>query len=48
MAKEMNVSCDFSMKQQMCDLPDQMMDVLLKVRTKTESTHSGKMFTLIC
>ena len=35
MAKEMNVSCDFIEKWLVCKLPDQMMDVLLKIKTKT-------------
>ena len=35
MAKEMDVSCDFIEKELVCMLPNQMMDVLLKVRTKT-------------
>ena len=35
MAKEMDVSCNFIEKQLVSMLPNQMMDVLLKVRTKT-------------
>ena len=35
MAKEINVTCDFLKKQLVCQLPEQMMDVLLKIRTKT-------------
>ena len=35
MAKEMNVSCDFFMNQLMCELPEQKMDIMLKVRTRT-------------
>ena len=35
MAKEMNVTYDFNEKQLVCKLPEQMMDVLLKIRTKT-------------
>ena len=35
MAKEMEVSCDFVGKQMVCMLPNQMMDVLLRVHTKT-------------
>ena len=31
----MNVSYDFNEKQLVCMLPDQTMDVLLKIRTKT-------------
>ena len=34
MAKEMEVSCDFIREQLVCMLPNQMMDVLLKVHTK--------------
>ena len=35
MAKEMDVSCNFIEKRVVCMLPNQMMDMLLKVRTKT-------------
>ena len=35
MAKEMDISCDFVGKQLVCMLPNQMMDMLLKVRAKT-------------
>ena len=35
MAKEMNITCDFIEKWLVCELPEQMMDVLLKIRTKT-------------
>ena len=35
MAKDMEVSCDFMRKQLVCMLPNQMMDVVLKVHTKT-------------
>ena len=35
MAKEMQVSCDFIGKQLVCMLPNQMMDMLLQVHTKT-------------
>ena len=35
MAKEMNVSCDFLTHNLMCVLPDNTMDILLKVRTKS-------------
>ena len=35
MAKEMEVRCDFIGKQLVCMLPNQMMDMLLKVHTKT-------------
>ena len=31
----MSVTCDFIEKQLVCKLPEQMMDVLLKIRTKT-------------
>ena len=32
----MNVTCDFVEKQLVCELPEQTMDVLLKIKTKTE------------
>ena len=35
MAKEMNVSCDFLTHNLMCVLPDNTMDILLKVRMKS-------------
>ena len=35
MAKEMNVTCDFLKHQLNCVLPENMMDILLKVRTKS-------------
>ena len=35
MAKEMEVTCDFVRKQLIYTLPNQTMDVVLKVRTKT-------------
>ena len=35
MAKEMNITCDFIERQLVCELPEQTMDVLLKIRTKT-------------
>ena len=35
MAKEMNITSDFIEKQLVCKLPEQRMDVLLKIRTKT-------------
>ena len=35
MAKEMNITCDFIEKQLVCMLPNQMMHVLLKIRTRT-------------
>ena len=46
MAKEMNVSCNFLVNQLMCELPEQMMDVLLKVRTRTgEHTFREDIYT---
>ena len=45
MAKEMNITCDFVEKWLVCELPEQMMDVLLKIRTKTgEHTCLEKMY----
>ena len=35
MAKEMNMKCDFVENNLMCVLPEHMMDVLLKVRTRS-------------
>ena len=35
MAQEMNVTCDFVGKWLVCDFPEQTMDMLLKIRTKT-------------
>ena len=35
MAKEMNVTCDFLAKWLVCELPEQTMDVLLKITMKT-------------
>ena len=35
MAKEIDVNCDFVEKQLVCTLPDQTMDILLKIHTKT-------------
>ena len=35
MAKEMNVTCDILTKWLVCELPEQTMDVLLKIRMKT-------------
>ena len=35
MAKEMNISCDFIEKKLECMLPDNTMDVLFKVRTRS-------------
>ena len=51
MAKEMNVTCDFIEKWLVCELPEQTMDVLLKIRTKTgEHTFREDMYThtLMC
>ena len=46
MAKEMNVSCNFLTNWLVCDLPEQMMDVLLKVRTRTgEHTFREDIYT---
>ena len=46
MAKEMSIICDFIEKQLVCKLPEQMMDVLLKIRTKTgECTFQGDVYT---
>ena len=45
MAKEMDVSCDFIEKQLVCTLPNQMMDMLLKVHTKTEHTFREGVYT---
>ena len=46
MAKEMNITCDFIEKQLVCELPEQMMDVLLKIRTKTgEHTFREDVYT---
>ena len=39
MAKEMNVSCDFIEKKLECVLPDNTMDVLLKVQTRSGGAH---------
>ena len=42
----MNVTCDFIEKQLVCELPEQMMDVLLKIRTKTgEHTFREDVYT---
>ena len=44
--KEMNVTCDFIEKQLVCELQEQTMDVLLKVRTKTgEHTFREDVYT---
>ena len=46
MTKEMNVTCDFIEKWLVCELPEQMMDVLLKIRTKTgEQTFREDVYT---
>ena len=46
MAKEMNVSCDFLTHNLMRVLPDNTMDVLLKVRTKSrEHTFQEDVYT---
>ena len=46
MAKEMNVTCGFLTKQLVCELPEQTMDVLLKIRTKTgEHTFREDVYT---
>ena len=46
MAKEMEISCDFIGKQLVCMLPNQTMDVLFKVHTKTgEHTFREDVYT---
>ena len=46
MANEMEVSCDFIKKQLVCTLPNQMMDVLLKVHMKMgEHTFREDVYT---
>ena len=46
MAKEMNVHCDFLKNCLTCVLPEHMMDVLLKVRTRSGNhTFRGDMYT---
>ena len=46
MAKEMNITCDFIEKWLVCELPEQTMDVLLKIRTKTgEHTFREDVYT---
>ena len=46
MAKEMNVSCDFIEKKLNCVLPDNTMDVLLKVQTRSgEHTFREDIYT---
>ena len=42
----MNITCDFIEKWLVCELPEQMMDVLLKIRTKTwEHTFREDVYT---
>ena len=46
MAKEMNVTCDFIQHNLTCTLPENTMDVLLKVRTKSgEHTFREDIYT---
>ena len=46
MAKEINVTCDFLEKWLVCELPEQTMDVLLKIRMKTvEHTFREDVYT---
>ena len=46
MAKEMNVTCNSLTKRLVCKLPEQTMDVLLKVRMKTgEHTFREDFYT---
>ena len=46
MAKEMNVTCDFSEHNLTCVLPENTMDVLLKVRTRSgEHTFREDIYT---
>ena len=46
MAKEMELTCDFVRKQLVCTLPNQMIDVVLKVRTETgEHTFREDVYT---
>ena len=43
MTKEMNVHCDFPDKLCLtCELPEHMMDMMLKVRMRMANTHSEK------
>ena len=45
MAKEMNVHCDFLANWLTCELPEHMMDVMLKVRMRTrEHTFREDMY----
>ena len=46
MAKEMNVSCNLLTNRLVCELTEEMMDVLLKVRTRTrEHTFREDIYT---
>ena len=46
MAGEINITCDFLEKHLVCELPEQTMDVLLKIRTKTgEHTFREDVYT---
>ena len=46
MAKEIDVSCNFTEKQLVCTLPNQTMDILLKIHTKTgEHTFQEDVYT---
>ena len=46
MAKEMNMTCDFLTKWLVCELPEQLMDVLLKIRAKMgEHTFREDVYT---
>ena len=48
MAKEINITCDFIEKLLVCELPEQTMDVLLKIWTKTgEHTFREDVYTHI-
>ena len=49
MAQEMNISCNFIEHKLNCILPDNTMDVLLKVRTKSgEHTFREDVYTILC
>ena len=42
----MNITCDILEKQLVCELPEQMMDMLLKIKTKTgEHTFREDVYT---
>ena len=46
MSKEMNMTCNFLVKQLVCELPEQTMDVVLKVRMKSgEHTFREDVYT---